>query len=69
MSGLAGKSVGELLGLYRSGEARPSEVVGDCIDAIDSRDRVVGAFLDVFREEAVARAEELEAVDPGSLPL
>ncbi len=69
MSGLAGKSVGELLGLYRSGEARPSEVVGDCIDAIDSRDRVVGAFLDVFREEAMARAEELEAVDPGSLPL
>ncbi len=69
MSGLAGKSVGELLLLYRDGAARPAEVVGDCLDAIDSRDRVAGAFLEVFRDEAMARAEELGKEDPGRLPL
>jgi aspartyl-tRNA(Asn)/glutamyl-tRNA(Gln) amidotransferase subunit A len=69
MSGLAGKSVGELLSLYRDGAVRPAEVVGDCLDAIDSRDRVAGAFLEVFRDAAIARAEELGKEDPGGLPL
>ena len=69
MSGLAEKSVGELLLLYREGRIKPAEVVSDCIDAIDTRDRIVGAFLDVFRDEALARAGELEMADAGSLPL
>jgi aspartyl-tRNA(Asn)/glutamyl-tRNA(Gln) amidotransferase subunit A len=69
MSGLAGKSVGELLALYRKGRASPAEAVADCIDAIDSRDMAVGAFLEVFRDEAMSRAEELENEDPESLPL
>ena len=69
MSRLAEKSVGELLALYREGRIKPAEVVRDCFDAIDTRDRIVGAFLDVFRDEAMVRAEELEMADAGSLPL
>ncbi len=69
MSGLAGKSIGELLRLYRKGEVKPAAVVNDCIDAIDIRDRVAGAFLEVFRDDAIACAEELGREDPGSRPL
>jgi aspartyl-tRNA(Asn)/glutamyl-tRNA(Gln) amidotransferase subunit A len=69
MSGLAGKRVGDLLRLYREGDVKPAEVVSDCIGAIDTRDRVVGAFLEVFRDEAMKRAEEIGNEDPGSLPL
>lgn len=69
MRGLAGKNIGDLLRLYREGKARPADVVSDCLDAIDTRDRVAGAFLEVFRDEAMARAEELGGEDPGSRPL
>ena len=69
MSELAGKSVGDLLRLYRDGGLSPAVVVSDCIDAIDTRDRVAGAFLEVFRAEAMASAQELGNEDPGSLPL
>ena len=69
MSELAGKSVGDLLRLYREGGSSPAVVVSDCIDAIDTRDRVAGAFLEVFRDDAMARAEELGNEDPGGLPL
>ena len=69
MSGLAGKNIGELLRLYREGTARPAEVVGDCLDAIDTHDRVAGAFLEVFPDEAMARAEKLTEADPQSMPL
>jgi len=69
MSGLAGKSVGDLLRLYREGQVKPAEAVGDCISAIDTGDRVTGAFLEVFRDEAMKRAEELGNEDPRNLPL
>ncbi len=69
MSTMAGKSVGELLRIYRDSRVKPAEVVADCIDAIDTRDRVAGAFLEVFRDEAMKRAEELGGEDPEGLPL
>ena len=69
MSGPGSRSIGELLGMYRKGSLTPRETVEDCISAIDERDRVVGAFLEVFREEAVEKAKELEGEDPSALPL
>jgi aspartyl-tRNA(Asn)/glutamyl-tRNA(Gln) amidotransferase subunit A len=66
---LAGKRIGELIGLYRQGSASPSEVVSDCLEAIDERNQLSGAFLEVFREDALRRAEELDGTDPDGMPL
>ncbi|MDD3642384.1 MAG: Asp-tRNA(Asn)/Glu-tRNA(Gln) amidotransferase subunit GatA [Candidatus Krumholzibacteria bacterium] len=55
--------------LYRRGGARPSDVVGSCLDAIEAKDGIVGAFVEVFREEALARARELDGEDSRGRPL
>jgi aspartyl-tRNA(Asn)/glutamyl-tRNA(Gln) amidotransferase subunit A len=64
-----GLRVGEIEGLYRLGEARPSEIVASCLDAIDAKDTSVGAFVEVFRDEAMRRASELDGEDPSGRPL
>jgi aspartyl-tRNA(Asn)/glutamyl-tRNA(Gln) amidotransferase subunit A len=66
---ISGLTISRIADLYSSGDARPTEIVEACIDGISSRNDIVGAFLEVFGEEAVARAEELEREGGRDRPL
>ncbi|MBU8920651.1 MAG: Asp-tRNA(Asn)/Glu-tRNA(Gln) amidotransferase subunit GatA [Bacteroidales bacterium] len=59
----------ELLGLYERGETIPSKVLRACLDGIESKEAVVGAFLHVDAEGAMARASKLDAEGIGGRPL
>lgn len=67
--GYAGLTTAQIASLYRRNAARPSEVVAFCLDEIEAKDPAVGAFVEVFREEALARARELDAEEPGGRTL
>ena len=56
MSGLPDATA--LLSAYRSGAARPTEVVKECLDRIDADDDRIRAFITVARQDALAAAEQ-----------
>jgi amidase len=62
MSDLLLKPAIDLAGLVRSGELGARELVQASLDRIDALDERVGAFVDVFHEDALAAAD---AVAPG----
>lgn len=60
--------VPELLADLREGRVRPTDVVGEALDRIESRDPDLGAFTCV-NGAALDRAEDLEARGPDGNPL
>lgn len=57
---LADLTAGELLALYRSGAASPTEVVRDCLDRVKALDGTLNAVLTAAPDEAYADARESE---------
>ena len=53
-------TAGELAGKIRKGEIRPSEAVEASLLQIERMEPQIGAFLQIDREGALARAEEVE---------
>lgn len=54
----------------RSGDLHPRDLVGDCLQAIESRDPELGAFLETRAEAALAEAELADVNLPlGGLPV
>ena len=45
----------------RNGDRRAADVVQDCLSRIEQRDAAIGAFVEVFRERALAHAHDLDA--------
>lgn len=62
-------SVTEIIELYSKGEATPSEVLDECLDAIGNNDNKIGAFLEVYYDKARERALELDKEYDPELPL
>jgi len=62
-------SVRELRELLGNGSAKPTGVVEAYLERIEERDGAVGAFLSVFRTEAMERAAALESEGPRGRPL
>ncbi|MBN1163344.1 MAG: Asp-tRNA(Asn)/Glu-tRNA(Gln) amidotransferase subunit GatA, partial [Candidatus Krumholzibacteriota bacterium] len=62
-------SISQLQSLYNGAQITPSAVVRAYLDEIDTKDRIVRAFLHTFPEEALRRARELERDGPGGKPL
>lgn len=50
----------ELAEKIKKGEVRVQDAVRHVLDVIDEREHMVHAYLEVFREEALARAEEVQ---------
>ena len=69
MEDLAKLSIAELGDLYRRNEILPVEVVQAYIDRISEREASVKAFLQVFPEEALELARDLEDSSPDGRPL
>ncbi|MFE6175906.1 amidase [Streptomyces sp. NPDC056464] len=64
-------SAGEIAAAVRSGTLRAAEVAAQTLDRIERADPLLSAFIEVWREEALRRAAEVDArVDAGEhLPL
>ncbi|MCK4537740.1 MAG: Asp-tRNA(Asn)/Glu-tRNA(Gln) amidotransferase subunit GatA [Candidatus Krumholzibacteria bacterium] len=69
MHDLARLTAIELLDLYKRRETTPSEAVRACLDGIDSKEGVVGAFLHIDAEGAMARALRLDGEGIDGRPL
>ena len=69
MHDLARLTAIELLDLYKRRETTPSEVVRACLDGIESKEVVVGAFLHIDAEGAMARALRLDGEGIDGRPL
>ena len=61
MSDLWRRSAEELAASVRSGEVSATAVVASCLDRTREVEPKVGAYLGLFADEALARAEELDA--------
>ncbi len=62
MADLMFRAVDELAGMVRSGEISARELVQDSLARIDELNPDINAFVDVFADEALAEADD---VDPG----
>ncbi|MGM0485081.1 MAG: Asp-tRNA(Asn)/Glu-tRNA(Gln) amidotransferase subunit GatA [Candidatus Krumholzibacteriota bacterium] len=62
-------SIKELKDLYRRGEAKPADAVRACLERIEEKDEVIGAFLRTFPDEAMKRAKRLEEEGFRDLPM
>ena len=70
------RSAQEIVALYRSGEARPSDVVEETLGRIDALNPTLNAFLTLTPEIARAQAARADAAyaaarrggDPAALP-
>lgn len=51
----------EALSRMEAGTLTAEQLVRDCLRVIEEKDGAVGAFLEVFADEAVARAQEIDA--------
>ena len=51
------RSLADLAGLIASSETTSREIVAACLDRIDARDGRLHAFVDVWRDDAIARAD------------
>lgn len=69
MAGITELTIAGLRDIYLAGEAKPSEVIRAYLDEIDAKERIVGAFINIFPEEAVSAAAALDGADPGGFPL
>ncbi|QGY41681.1 Asp-tRNA(Asn)/Glu-tRNA(Gln) amidotransferase subunit GatA [Pseudodesulfovibrio cashew] len=70
MSDLYKKTLTEMAGLLQSGEVKAVEAVRACLDRIEATEPKVRALITVMGEEALARAEALDAEGPdASKPL
>jgi len=69
IEGIEKLTVEEIKELYKTGAAEPTDVVDAYLGVIDEKDPSIQAFLHVFREEALARAGELDIADVDRLPL
>jgi aspartyl-tRNA(Asn)/glutamyl-tRNA(Gln) amidotransferase subunit A len=58
-------SATEIQAKAASGEASPSEIVQSCLEAIESKNSKLNAFISVDAEGALARAKKLEAAQAG----
>src|SRR5829696_4090023 len=63
MSDLLFRPVHELAALVRDGEITSRELVEASLERIDALDGEVGAFLDVYHEDALAAADEVSSGD------
>lgn len=64
MSELHTKTLSEIAALLKSGEAKVVEVVGDCLDRIETTEPGVKALITVMAEEAMRQAEAMDAAGP-----
>ncbi len=56
------KSVIEIRADILAGKTTSEEVVRACLEKIHAEDEVIGAFLETFDDEAIARAKEIDAM-------
>src|SRR3954447_15980286 len=63
MPDLMFRPIDELAGTVRSGELSARELVQTSLDAIEALNPGLNAFVDVFAEDALAEAEDIEAGD------
>jgi amidase len=66
---LVGRPAQDLVSLIRSGTVTPREVVAAHLSRIERDDRRVGAFVEVFAEEALTASERLTECDLVGMPL
>src|SRR4051812_7583541 len=57
------RPIDELAGMVRSGDLSARELVQTSLDAIEALNPELNAFVDVFAEDALAEAEDIEAGD------
>jgi len=69
IEGIEKLTVSDLRSLYSSGAYKPEDVVEAYLEVIEEKEPQIQAFLHVFREEALARAGELNVEDIDRLPL
>ena len=67
--GIEGLNALEIVAEATAGRISPVEIAGTFLDAIRSKDGMVGAFIEVFAEEALERARTLEEEGPEGRPL
>lgn len=53
------KTITEILELYRKKETTPYEIVSEYLKAIEEKEEIYNAFINVYKEEALERAIEL----------
>jgi amidase len=63
MSDLLFRPVGELAALVRDGEVTSRELVEASLERIDALDGEIGAFVDVYADDALAAADEVRPGD------
>ena len=62
---LSGHTIESILGGYRQGEFKPSEILSEVLSAINTQNRLLNMFLEVQKEKSLQLAKEMDCRTQG----